>query len=95
MGGRPKGYSLLLIGKMLVPLGWYTIILDIVGVYWVYPLLKGFNRGVKQRARAPTTYFPYDSLGLLKGAAAYNANLADVTIAGTSAGGHLAALLLA
>ena len=30
-----------------------------------------------------------------EGAAAYNANLADVTIAGTSAGGHLAALLLA
>ncbi len=30
-----------------------------------------------------------------RGAAAYNANLNDVTIAGASAGGHLAALLLA
>ena len=43
-----------IIGKMMVLLGWYSYIINprytpyIVGIYWVYPLLKGSNRGVKQ-----------------------------------------------
>ena len=61
----------ILIGKMVVPLGWYpwdgTLKENggtpyIVDIYWVYPLLRGFFLG-GQTARVPSQgyhHFPYD-----------------------------------